>query len=109
MNKKHSSAVDTGQEVTDIDIDEFFIYFKKSNRKKIEKAYHNVKFEELLLTSNDRTGKIEEEYPFEIVKRDLKLHQDKLKARFYSYMQTYFAAENENFGVTKAEAFSRTK
>ena len=56
MNKKNSSTVDTGQEVTDIDIDELFIYFQKSNRKKIEKVFDGVKFEQLLLMANDRTG-----------------------------------------------------
>ena len=75
MNKKHSSAVDTGQEVTDIDIDELFIYFQKSNRKKIEKAFSGVKFERVLLTTNDRTGEMQEdEFPFQTTKRDMKLH-----------------------------------
>ena len=109
LNKKHSSAVDTGQDVTDIDIEELFVYFKKANRKKIEKAFDKVKFEQLLLTTNDKTGNLEEELPFEYTKRDLKLHQDKLKAKVYTYMQKFFDCENEKFGVTRIEALSRTK
>ena len=67
--------MDTGQSVTDIDIDQFFFYFDKTNRKRIEKAYNNVKFESILLTKNDMTGqKNQDEFPFENSKRDIKLH-----------------------------------
>lgn len=51
--KKNSSIVDTGQSVTDVDIDQFFFYFEKTNRKRIEKAYSRVKFDSMLLTKND--------------------------------------------------------
>ena len=73
--KKNSSAVDTGQEVTDIDIDEFFLYFQKFNRKKISKAFDGVKFDQILLMKHDQMGReLKEEFPFEHSKRDLRLH-----------------------------------
>ena len=61
------------------------------NRKKIEKAYDKVKFDEKLLSKNDRTDLIQEaEFPFENTKRNMKLHQDKLKAKIYTLMDTFF-------------------
>ena len=58
----------------------------------------------------DHAGRdIKEEYPFAHSKRDLRLHQDKLKARIYTYMQQYFDEENTKFGVTRVEALRRTR
>ena len=41
---KRSSQVNIGQKVQDIDIDKYFEFFEKVNRKNIEKAYTNIKF-----------------------------------------------------------------
>ena len=59
MNNKEKkiSLADKGQAASDIDIDEFFFYFEKRNRKRLEKAFSDVYFEEILLSVNDRTGK----------------------------------------------------
>ena len=46
---------------------------KKDNRKKMEKAYTGVKFDQILLSLNDNGNKEGEEYPFEKQKVDLKL------------------------------------
>lgn len=112
MNNKEKkiSLADKGQAASDIDIDEFFFYFEKRNRKRLEKAFSDVYFEEILLSVNDRTGKAHViENPFEQTKRDLKLQQSKLKTKIYSIMDKLFESEHEKFGVTKSIALEKTK
>ena len=75
--------------MSDIDIEDYFFYLQKENRKKMEKAYSGVKFDQILLSLNDKGTKEEEEYPFEKQRIDLKLHQDKLKSHIKGYL-TYF-------------------
>lgn len=62
------------------------------------------------MTKNDISGEQQgEEFPFENSKRDMKLHQDKLKCKMYEVMDKFFKAELGRFGVTEAQAFVKTK
>ena len=58
MKKKKANQVDTGQKVQDIDIADYLFYLQKDNRKLMQKAYSGVKFEDILLSTNDKTGGI---------------------------------------------------
>lgn len=84
---KQSSKVDAGQSVRQIDISDYLVFFKKESRRQIKRAYHKVKFESFLLANDDINVDVHEEFPFEETARNLKLHQDKLKARIYEYME----------------------
>ena len=69
------SLVNIGEKATDIDISNYLLYFKKTTRKLMEKAYDGVKFEKILLSQSERTGNVPaQDLPFEQTKRDLKLH-----------------------------------
>lgn len=69
------SLVNIGEKATDIDISNYLLYFKKTTRKLMEKAYDGVKFEKILLSQNERAGNVPaQDLPFEQTKRDLKLH-----------------------------------
>lgn len=65
--------VDRGETFKNIDLDELFFYFEKRNRKRFEKAFTDIKFDQILLTINDRAIKEEMDYPFECTKRELKM------------------------------------
>ena len=62
------------ESVADINIDDYFFYLQKDNRKRMEKAYTGVKFDQILLSLNDDGVREGEEYPFEKQKMNLKLH-----------------------------------
>ena len=62
------------ESVADINIEDYFFYLQKDNRKRMEKAYTGVKFDQILLSLNDDGVREGEEYPFEKQKMNLKLH-----------------------------------
>lgn len=70
----------------DIDLADYLTYFAKVNRKRIEKAFDGVQFEKFLLSKAEDTGIVPHNPPFERSKRDLKLHQDKIKKMIYEYL-----------------------
>ena len=52
--------------------------------------FDGVSFDECLLTANDKTGTVHKELPFEKTIENMKLNQDKLKARIYAVLNRYF-------------------
>ena len=74
MAQKRSSQVDKGESVRDIEIDDYLCFLQKHNRKKIEKAFDGVHFDQSLLMRNDNCLGDSADYPFKLSLQDLKLH-----------------------------------
>jgi len=66
LKSKRRSLVNTGEKPSDIEISDFLLYFKKTSRKLMEKAYDRVKFDQILLPDNDKVGiESPQDLPFE--------------------------------------------
>ena len=91
-NQKQSSTITVeGESVEDIKLSNYMCYMETKTRKQLHRVFEDVQFDQILLTKNDTTGNfVESEFPFHNTNRNLRLHQDKIKACIVALLDKHY-------------------